>query len=147
MCPVSVKPIADVVKRWEDIASGRGAAYEAGVKGAGSSWEKGALDAAKNFAQAITSGNIQAMFAGGIRRAGAAKYDRKASGIGVARFSGGIHAGATDYQAGVTPFLETIASLDLGARGMRNSDTNFERVKKIGTALNKKRLALRAAGA
>jgi hypothetical protein len=43
--------------------------------------------------------------------------------------------------------LSTIASLTLPARAPRGSSTNLDRVRVIADALNKKRLALRAAGA
>jgi hypothetical protein len=43
--------------------------------------------------------------------------------------------------------LETIAQVNLSARGTRGSMQNYQRVTDIGTALNKKRAALRAAGA
>jgi hypothetical protein len=87
------------------------------------------------------------MFAGGVKRAGAAKYQRKASGVGKDRYPGGITAGLEDMKSGIQPMLEAIASVTPPARAPRGSDQNIERVRVYAKALNLKRLALRAAGA
>ena len=86
------------------------------------------------------------MFSGGVAKAGAAKYTRKAVEVGVGRFGSGVTAGIPDYQSGEAPMLEAIAGVELGARAPRGSTINYARVEKVGAALNKKRMALRAAG-
>jgi hypothetical protein len=87
------------------------------------------------------------MYTGGIKNAGAAKFDRKVKDVGVARFGQGVQAAIPDYNAGVAPMLATIASLTLSPRQPRGSTANYTRVSEIGVALNKKRSALRAASA
>lgn len=144
---IKVKPVADVAKKWGEVTPGRAGYYETGALAAGGDWEKGATDAAANFKAAVTAGNIDKLFAGGIKNAGAAKYTRKVKDVGVSRFSTGVTASITDYQSGVDPMLSTIASLTLPARQPRGSVANAQRVTAIMDALHKKRLALRAAGA
>ena len=144
---IRVKPLADVVDKWVDVTPGRSAYYEKGASVAGSDWEKGATDAAAAYKLAVTAANIDAMFKGGVKRAGAGKYERKVKDVGVARFGPGVTAAKTDFSDGVGPMLDTIAGVTLDARQPRGSAANYKRVQDIGTALHKKRLALRAAGA
>ena len=143
---IKVKALADVQKKWLEVTPQRSAYYQAGAVGAGDEWEKNTSAAAPAFKQAMTAANLEALYKGGIKRARAAKYNRKVEAVGVARFSQGVQAAGEDYGSGVSPFLDEIAKIDLGVRAPRGSISNYERVQKIGTALNKKRLALRAAG-
>jgi hypothetical protein len=143
---IKIKPIGDIAKKWVEVTPGRSVYYEAAASVAGTDWEKGATAAAASYKAAITAPNIDKMFTGGIRRAGAAKYERKVKDVGVARFGPGITAALPDYTAGFEPFASTIAAITLPARAPRGSVANYERVKVIGTELNKKRLALRTAG-
>jgi len=144
---IKVKPVADVAKKWADVTPGRSAYYEANASVAGADWESGATAAVPAYKAAVTASNIGQMFAGGIKKAGAAKYNRKVKDVGAARFGQGVTAAVPDYQAGVEPYLAAIAALTQPARAPRGSASNIARVTQIATELNKKRLALRAAGA
>jgi hypothetical protein len=144
---IKIKPIADIASKWAEVTPGRAAYYEAGASVAGADWEKGATAAAPAYKAAISAVNIEKMFTGGIKRAGAAKYERKVKDVGIGRFGPGITAAVPDFTAGFDPFVSTIAALTLPARQPRGADANLERVRVIAKELNKKRLALRAAGA
>ena len=145
--PINVKPVADVAAKWTDVTPGRSAYYEKGAVGAGAAWQKNADAASGAFRAAVSAGNIEAMFKGGIKKAGADKFNRKVKDVGVGRFAAGVQAAGSDYANGVAPYLQTISQLDLPARQPRGSVANLQRVSVIATALNKQRLALRAAGA
>ena len=144
---IKVKSAAEVAAKWAEQTPGRSAYYESGVKGAGSDWESNTKAAAPNFKAAVSAGNIDKMFLGGVAKAGAAKYTRKAVDVGVGRFSSGVTAGKVDYQSGIEPMLATIAGVTLPARAPRGAEANLARVRAISTALHAKRLAERAAGA
>uniref|UniRef100_A0A6M3XLQ9 Uncharacterized protein n=1 Tax=viral metagenome TaxID=1070528 RepID=A0A6M3XLQ9_9ZZZZ len=144
---IKVKSVTDVRNKWLDVTPGRAAYYEKEAAVAGSDWEKGAIEASSAFKAGISAANIEQLFKGGIKRAGAAKYERKVKDVGVARFSQGVSAAGPDFEAGVSPFLDEIAKITLPPRQPRGSEANFARVRDIGVALHKKRLALRAAGA
>lgn len=144
---IKIKPIADIAGKWAEVTPGRAGYYEAGASVAGADWEKGATAAAANYKAAISAGNIGQMFTGGIKRAGSAKYERKVKAVGTARFGQGVTAAVPDFTAGFDPFVSTIAGLTLPARAPRGSAANIQRVTVIAAELNKKRLALRAAGA
>lgn len=144
---VTKVPTAEAVaKKWGDVTPSRSAYYESGVAAAGADWEKNATAAASAFKAAISAGNIQAMYSGGIKRAGGAKYQRKASGVGKDRFGAGVTAAVADMQSGVAPMLSAIAAVDPPARQPRGSAANQQRSVVYQVALNKARLALRSAG-
>lgn len=144
---IKVKSAAEAAAKWGQVTPGRSAFYESGAKAAGGDWETNTLAAMKAFVAGVTAGNIGQMFAGGVKKAGAGKYTRKVTDVGVSRFGTGVTAAVGDFQTGVEPFLSTIASLTLPQRQPRGSEANIERVRLIATSLNKKRLSLRAAGA
>ncbi len=144
---VKVKSAAEVAKKWGEVTPGRSAYYQSGAAAAGPDWEKNTCDAKGSFVAGVTAGNIGQMFVGGVKRAGAAKFVRKINDVGAGRFGQGVSAAIQDFQSGVEPMLATIAGLTLPARAPRGSSSNLERVRVIADALNKKRLALRAAGA
>lgn len=144
---IKVKSLADVVAKWVDVTPGRAAYYEKEAIVAGEDWEKGATAAAAAFKAGVTAANIEKMFVGGIKKAGAAKYNRKVKDVGVGRFGPGVMAAKPDFEAGVGPMLETIRGITLAPRAPRGSLANYARVQAIGVELTRKRLALRAAGA
>lgn len=144
---IKVKPVGDVADKWAEVTPGRSAYYEAGAGIAGSDWEKGAVEAASSYKAAVTAPNIDKLFSGGVKKAGAEKYERKVKDVGAARFGPGVAAAKTDYSTGMEPMLSTIAGITLPARQPRGSAANLQRVSAIADALHKKRLALRAAGA
>jgi len=144
---IKVKTAADAAKKWGDVTPGKAAYYEAGVAGSGQDWQNNTIAAAAAYKAAVSASNIQAMFSGGVKKAGADKFQRKASGVGKDRFGAGVTAAISDYQTGIDPMLQTIGALTLTARQPRGSESNLTRVREVATALTKKRLALRAASA
>jgi len=144
---IKVKSVTEVRDKWLAVTPGRATYYEKEASVAGADWEKGATDASAAFKAGVQAINIEALFKGGIKRAGAAKYERKVKDVGVVRFSQGVSAAGPDFEAGVAPFLDEIAKITLDARGPRGAEVNLGRVRQITVALHKKRLALRAAGA
>ena len=144
---LKVKSAEEVSKKWGEVTPGRSVYYESGAVTSGGDWETNTKNAASAYKAAVSAGNIQQMFAGGVAKAGAAKYTRKVKDVGVARFGQGVSAAVGDMKDGVAPFLETMAGLTLPARAPRGDASNLNRVAAIATANHKKRLQIRAAGA
>jgi hypothetical protein len=144
---IKVPTAQEAAKKWGDVTPGRQGYYQAGAAAAGGDWEKNTVDAAAAYKNAISAGNIQQMFTGGVKKAGASKYTRKINDVGAGRFSSGVSAAVSDMASGIEPMLSTIASVTLPARQPRGSAANLQRVSAVADALNKKRLSLRAAGA
>ncbi len=143
---VNIKSSAEIAAKWARVTPGRQGDYVTGVTGAGGAWEAGAKGATANYKAAVTSGNIGQMWAGGIAKAGAAKYEAMAKGKGADRFGSGVTAGAPYMQSGFEPFQATIASANLPARQPRGNPANMQRSSAMAALLTAKRLALRSAG-
>ncbi len=144
--PTKVPSLSEVSKKWAEVTPGRAGYYESGVKGAGADWEKGATEGVSAWKAAISAANVDKMMAGGIKRAGAEKYVRKAGGVGVSHFSSGISAGQPDFEKGMSPVLDTISKVDKPARFPRGNTANRKRSEVYQEALTKMRAALRGAG-
>jgi len=142
--PLKVKPLSDAVDYWVKGASARVDRYKVEAPAAADDWERNATAAAKTYKDAVSVGVIDRLFAGGIKRVGAAKFRRKVLDVGVDRFRPGVEAGRVDYEGGVGPFLDTLRALVLPERKPRGDPGNLDRVRVIMTELHKKRLAIRA---
>ena len=144
---LKIKSAAEIAKKWGEVTPGRSNYYSIGAAAAGADWEAGAKAAGPTFKAAVSAGNIQQLYLGGIAKAGAAKYTRKVSDVGVGRFGSGVTAAVGDMQTGMEPMVNTISALTLPARGPRGDAGNINRVTAVATALHKARLTVRAAGA
>ncbi len=141
-----VKSAADIAAKWARVTPQRSADYEAGASNAGAKQNSAAIAAAGAFQAAVSSGAMKSMYIGGLKKAGAEKYNRKVAGVGKDRFGAGVTAAVADMQSGMAPMVEVIAAITPPARAPRGDVANQQRSVVYQVALNKKRLALRASG-
>ena len=139
---IKVKTAAESASKLVSRAQAASGEYSVQAQASGQEWASKTQAAKNAFQQGITAGGLADRWVRGVAKAGADKYVRKVRDVGAGRFSSGVAAGQTDYVTNVEPFLATIAGLDLGSRGPRGSAENYQRVEKIGKALNAKRMAL-----
>lgn len=139
---LKVKSASISATKWDTNAARAADDYATEAAAASGLWEASTIAAKDNYHKAITASGIADRFAGGVKQAGAAKYSRKITDVAKDRFGPGIHAAVDDYSSGVSPFLDTIASLTLPKRGPRGDPSNYNRVEAVGKALSAKRLAL-----
>jgi len=132
---------ADIAKKWGDVTPGRAAYYESETPKASGIWESNASGAKGTYKAAVADPKIGDRFAGGIKGK-AAKFARKVTDVGVARFGPGVTAAVGDMQSGFDPYVSALAAVEVPDRGPRGDAGNYEIVKKIGDPLHKKRLAL-----
>ena len=136
-----VKPISEIVDKWQRRASVAGPDYAAGIASPRRDWEeatKAAEGAQKaGIEQAIANGS----FVKGVTKAGTAKWKRKAQDVGAARFGPGVAAAKADYQAGFAPFISVIEGITLPPRGPKGDPRNYERTQIIGEALHDAKVA------
>jgi len=143
---MKVKGVEVSSSKWSTNASGAATEYQTNAVASAELWASATAKAADTFHQAITAANIKERFRRGVTRAGAAKYSRKITDVGGARFGPGVAAATDDYKAGVEPYFSALSALTLSARKPRGDPANYMRVQEIGKALNAKRLALLGAG-
>jgi len=145
MVKIIVPAVEDIAKKYVDVTPARAAYYEKEAPKAADRWFEHAVAAAAQYKAAVTAPNIEKMFAGGIKRVGAAKFKRKVEAVGIARYGPGVSAAEADFREGIAPYIEELARIDLPARKPRGDPGNLERVRVIFDALHKKRLEVLAA--
>jgi len=136
----------DIVTKWVEETARRATYYGRETPKAAERWEERARGAGPTYKSAITAPDIEKRFVGGIKRVGAAKFRRKVTAVGVARFGPGVTAASEDYDVGFGPYVDVLKVIDVPARKPRGDPANIDRVRGIAAELNKKRLALLAAG-
>lgn len=143
---VKVKPLDKIAANWQADSTAHSADYKVGALAAGADWEKNTAAQAGAYKGGVSAPDIEKRFAGGVHQAGAEKYERKVSAVGESRFIEGVNNSLQDYKEGFAPFVEEIERQTLPARQPRGAPANKTRSGIIGDALNKKRLAMQAAG-
>lgn len=135
-----VKPIEVIQSRYE-AAAGMTDRYVQGVTTTTKSWQGNTLAAEAAWKQGTAEAAAKGLFPKGVRRTSNEEWRSKAESLGGERYAGGITAGVPKYLKNVQPYLSVIQGITLPARGPRGSAANYELVKKIGMALNAKRIA------
>jgi len=143
---LKVKPMDSSTTKWEERARSASGEYAANAEAAAGEWASKTAASADTYGQAISAPGIKTRFQRGVQRAGAAKFARKITSVGMDRFAPGIAAATVDYKAGAEPYFTTLAGLTLTARKPRGDPANYNRVEQVGKALNAKRLALLGSG-
>ena len=144
---VAIKPLEQIVKKWVDVTPGRAPYYEAGIKNPMRDWATEAAAAEGAWIGGVQDAITGKRFSKGVKKAGTAKWQRKAIAVGPSRFGEGVRAAGPDYQSGFAPYHDVISKITLPERKKRGDPGNLERVKKITQALYKKRLELLGATA
>lgn len=147
MAKPKIGSIDEITNKFIEVTPGRAPYYESGVRDPKEDWEAATVAAAKAFKAAISAPDIERRFSGGAKKAGTAKWQRKAIDVGVGRFGPGVLAAEADFKAGFEPYVATIAAVEMSERKPRGDPANYKRSEEVGSALHKKRLALIGAGA
>ena len=143
---IKIASAAEIAAKWVEVTPGRSRYYETNTPASASDWEANTKAAESIYAAAISAAGVSKRFAGGVAKAGAAKFARKVTALGVSRFGPGVQAAVSDMQAGFDPYVAIIAAISLPKKGPRGDSANYARVAAVGDPLHKKRLALLGAG-
>jgi len=138
---VKIKSVDEIAKKWADVTPARAPYYEAEVKVAGADWAAGAKAGQAAYKAAMTDPKVLDRRAAKITDAAASKFQSKAGDVGPGRFREGVGKGQPYFTSGFAPYQGVLAALVPPARGPRGDPKNYEIVKSIGDALNKKRIA------
>jgi len=146
MAKAKVRSTDEITKKFIEVTPGRSGYYAVGVENPLEDWEANTVSAMLAYKAAVTAGDIGKRFVGGAKRAGTAKWKRKAVDVGVDRYGPGVAASEADFRVGIEPYVAVIAATDMPDRKPRGDPENMKRVTAIATALHAKRLALIGAG-
>jgi hypothetical protein len=137
---VKVTDAGTAATRFVQRAQAAAPDYVKAASVAGGSWATNTAAGANNWAAGVSQAVSDGRFAAGVNAAGPAKYQAGITQKGAVRYGPGVAAAQPAYAAGVGPYLQLIASLDLPPRGPTGSPANNARVNVITAALRAKKI-------
>lgn len=126
--------------RWSRRAAAAAQDYSAGIADPRADWADAAIAAKPAYNAGLAASQARDGWAKGIAKRGSTKWRDRALKVGPGRFSEGVGTGQGDYQAGVQPYLDTLANLQLPARGAKGDPKNLLRVQAVDVALHQQKL-------
>jgi hypothetical protein len=139
---VKLRKFEDIVAKWAEVTPGRAPYYEKGIREPKKNWEEEAINAEGAWESGVTAAVTEKRFAGGVKKAGFATWQKKALALGVPRWPDGVRKARDDYSAGWKPYYDVLTALVLPERGAKGDPKNIDRVRAIADALHKKKLEL-----
>jgi len=137
---IAMKSAKEIASKWARVTSGRSTDFSDGVKAPRRSWAAGASAAEGSYKEGVTKAANEGRFGKGVAAAGDSKWQKKTVSVGVSRWAPGVAVAQADMEAGFAPYADVISKIDLLPRYPKGDPRNFDRVKQIGEALNKKRI-------
>lgn len=137
---IQIKSMDTIVKKFTARGGAAGADYASGVQSPRRPWQASTVAGANNWAAGVQAAASNGSFTKGVNKAGDAKWQRKASGVGATRFGPGIQAAGPDYATGFQPYADAIAAVNLPPRGPKGDPNNNARVLAVTQALRAKKL-------
>lgn len=135
----AVKSGAMTSEKWARVTPQRQQDYQLGVQQPRTPWAAATKAAEERYKTAVQEASARGAFGKGVTAAGDARWSQKTLSKGPSRFAEGVALSAPDYQAGVQPYLDTIAAVQLPPRFPKGDPRNLERVKAITSALRKRK--------
>jgi len=137
----AIRDIGDIQRKFITVTPQRAAEYAAGVNNPKADWAKNTVDASAAYKEGVTAAITRDSFRKGVVKAGTDAWKEGATKKGVDRFGPGVAASGDRYQRGFQPYHDVIKNTTLPPRGATGSDSNYDRVKKMGQALHNKKIA------
>ena len=135
----ATKSGAATAEKWARVTPMRSEDYKTGVMNPRSPWAASSTAAQERYKLGVTEAANRGAYGKGIAAAGDQKWQRKSSEKGPQRFAEGVALSTGDYQAGVQPYLDVIASTQLPPRFQKGDPRNVERVRVLSAALRKRK--------
>jgi|SRR4051812_48470467 hypothetical protein len=137
---IKIKSADAIAQKFATRGAAAGADYAAGVAAPRQDWAAATEAASNTWGAGVQQAISNGQFGKGVAKAGTAKWQRKAAGVGAQRFGPGVTAAKADYQAAVQPYLDTLANLSLPPRNPKGDPGNLQRVQVVAQALRARKL-------
>ena len=135
----AVKSGSSVAEKWARVTPARSADYTLGIQQPRTPWAAASKASEERYKAGVQEAAARGAYGKGVTAAGDQKWSAKALAKGPSRFAEGVALSAPDYQAGVQPYLDTIAATTLPPRFAKGDPRNVERVKVLAQALRKRK--------
>ncbi|GAH74924.1 unnamed protein product [marine sediment metagenome] len=137
---IPIASSSEIAAKWARVTPERTADFAAGVAAPRRDWKAETMAAEARYKEGVTKAAAEGRFGKGVAAAGTDKWKRKVTTIGVDRFGPGVMAAGTDYEAGFSPYRDTIAATTLPERYSTGDPRNIKRVEVIAKALHDRKL-------
>jgi hypothetical protein len=127
---VKVRDLGKSGQRFEQRAAMAVPEYVDGVQGA-TDWEAKTVASQQTYEQGVQASIGKKSFSKGVRKAGNAKYQERATKKGAQRYPTGVAGAGSDWQRGWQPYGDAISALNLPPRGPRRSPQNRQRINAV----------------
>jgi hypothetical protein len=135
-----IKDLSKIVEKWVRVAPTRTADYQEGIAAPRRDWSQAAANAEKTWGAAVQAAVTAGRFGAGVKKAGTAKWQRRAAELGARRWPEGISVAKDDYSEGFAPYAEEIKRTPLPQKWPKGDPRNIDRVAKIAAALHAKKI-------
>ena len=135
----AVKSTGAVAEKWARVTPQRSEDYKLGVSQPRTPWAAASKAGEERYKAGVTEAITRGAFGKGVTAAGDAKWQQKALAKGPTRFAEGVALSGPDYQAAISPYLDTIAATVLPPRFAKGDPRNVERVRVLAVALRKRK--------
>ena len=132
---IPIRSIDRIADKWSTVTPMRQADYAYGVQNPARSWAVATANAEGAYEEGLQKSIAKKAFGKGVKKAGDAKWQRKATTNGVNRWGPGVREAKGDYHAGFAPYREVISKLTLPPRYARRDPRNLDRVAAVANAL------------
>lgn len=129
-----VPDIARVAAKWTANAGAASPAYADGVQNPKEDWQRQTIAAAENYKVAVTKAAADNRFAKGVQRVSTDQQIQASVQKGTARYGQGIALAGPDFQAGMEPVLQVIATTVLPPKKPKGDPSNIQRVGALAAA-------------
>lgn len=136
----AIKSVAAIRDKYARVTPQRTEDYRLGVGTPRVDWAMATKGAESAYQEGVTSAIARKAFGKGVEKAGTAKWQGRATTVGVDRWGPGVVAGVDAYERGFSPFREVIEKTSLPPRYPSGDPRNYARVQAIGEALRKAKL-------
>lgn len=137
---LKVKDITKSATKYVSRAQVAGPDYVAGVQAAGTSQYDNALAAKANWGAGVQAAVTSDAFAKGLQKVGPNKWTANATSKGQKNYAPGVAQAQSAYSAGVTPYFQVLANLNLTQRFPRGDPRNQQRSVDVQVALRKQKV-------
>ena len=135
----AVKSSSAVAEKWMRVTPARSADYTLGIQQPRTPWAAAAKAGEERYKAGVQEAATRGAYGKGVTAAGDQKWQSKALAKGPSRFAEGVALSGPDFQAGIQPYLDTIAATALPPRYAKGDPRNVERVKVLAQALRKRK--------
>jgi hypothetical protein len=130
--------------KWQKRAAAAASDYATGVQSPRTPWHVAVAAAGDAYVAGVQQAIADNRYQNSATPANTQKQQQKAASLGAQRYAPGVNASTDAYDKGMKPYIQTLQTLDLPARGAKGDPANYLRSQLVGQALYAKKVALKS---